>query len=142
MNPDFRSSIYSGSPLLPLSPHRENERNQPQHARSPSEECVQRLTPSTSLSSLSNILHGRSSHAHSSSDVQGKVAQFNGLAKDAAQRRKDNEAALRRAIVGREEAESDCKRYKDRSERLYVDIEEARDREKRVAHRLEEVQVC
>ena len=80
-------------------------------------------------------------HARSTSDVQEKVAQFNNLTKEAAQRRKDNEAALRRAVLGREEAENETRRIKDENESLRRDIEEGRNRERRVGERLEGVMV-
>ena len=81
------------------------------------------------------------SHSRGSSEVQGKVAQFNGLAKEAAQRRKDNEAALKRAILGREEAEGESRRLRDGNERLRMEVEEGRSRERKVGERLEAVQV-
>ena len=81
-------------------------------------------------------------HSRGSSEVQGKVAQFNGLAKEAAQRRKDNEAALKRAILGREEAEGESRRLRDGNNRLRMEVEEGRSRERRVGERLEAVQVC
>lgn len=73
--------------------------------------------------------------------MQGKVAQFNGLAKEAAQRRKDNEAALKRAVLGREEAEGESRRLRESNERLRLEIEEGRGRERRVAGRVEGLQV-
>ena len=76
-----------------------------------------------------------------SSDVQGKVAQFNNLSKEAAQRRKDNEAALQRAVLGREEAESETRRVKEESSVLRKENEEGRRRERRVGERLETLMV-
>ena len=73
--------------------------------------------------------------------MQGKVAQFNNLSKEAIQRRKDNEAALRRAVVGREEAESETKRLKEENKLLKKEMEEGRSRERRVGERVESVMV-
>lgn len=71
--------------------------------------------------------------------MQGKVAQFNNLSKEAVQRRRDNEAALKRAVVGREEAESETRRLREECRTLRTDIEEGRGRERRVGERLEGV---
>ena len=80
-------------------------------------------------------------HSRGSSDVQGKVAQFNNLSKEAAQRRKDNEAALKRAVLGREEAESEARRLKEENRVLRQDVEEGRARERRVGERMEGIMV-
>lgn len=73
--------------------------------------------------------------------MQGKVAQFNNLSREAAQRRRDNEAALKRAVMGREEAESETRRLKEENRVLRRDIEEGRGRERKVAERLDGVMV-
>lgn len=80
-------------------------------------------------------------HSRGNSDVQGKVAQFNSLSKEAAQRRKDNEAALKRAVLGREEAESETRRLREENRVLRLDVEEGRARERRMAERMEGVMV-
>lgn len=80
-------------------------------------------------------------HSRGNSDVQGKVAQFNNLSKEAAQRRKDNEAALKRAVLGREEAESETRRLKEENRMLRQDVEEGRARERKVGERMEGVMV-
>ena len=69
--------------------------------------------------------------------MQGKVAQFNNLSKEAAQRRKDNEAALRRAVLGREEAETETRKLREGHRALKQQIEEDKARERKVALRLE-----
>ncbi|KAL9125300.1 MAG: hypothetical protein Q9217_005482 [Psora testacea] len=79
-------------------------------------------------------------HVRDNSDVQGKVAQFNNLAKDAAQRRRDNEAALKRAILGREEAEGESRRLREENSVLRKEVEEGRGRERRVGERVESLQ--
>lgn len=70
-------------------------------------------------------------------DVQGKVAQFNNLSKASAHKRKESEAALRRAVVGREEAESEARRLKDENQTLKQKLEEVRAREIRVQKKFE-----
>ena len=72
-----------------------------------------------------------------STDVQSKVAQFNNISKEAAQKRRDNEAALRRAVLGREEAENETKRLRDGQRALKLQLEEDRARERTVGLRLE-----
>ena len=71
------------------------------------------------------------------SDVQGKVAQFNSLSRETTQKRKDNEAALKRAVVGREEAESELRRLKESNGDLKRKIGEYEQRERKVGLRLE-----
>ena len=63
------------------------------------------------------------------------------MSKEAAQRRKDNEASLRRAVLGREEAESETRRLRDENRVLRREIEEGRARERRVGERVEGVMV-
>ena len=127
MDPIFKFPASPGTPLFPVSPERANRQQLPQ---------------SPSLPSISHI-HNDPFIAHSrgSSDVQGKVAQFNSLSKEAAQRRKDNEAALKRAVLGREEAESETRRLKEENRVLRLDIEEGRARERKVAERMEGLMV-
>ncbi|MCJ1402700.1 hypothetical protein MMC11_005921 [Xylographa trunciseda] len=127
MEPVFRIPDSPGTPLFPVSPDRVNRLQLP---HSPSRQ-----------SDLS-FLHDdpfKSYHSRNSSDVQGKVAQFNNLSKEASQRRKDNEAALKRAVVGREEAESETRRLKDENRSLRKEVEEGSIRERRVGERLEAV---
>ena len=63
------------------------------------------------------------------------------MSKEAAQRRKDGEAALKRAVLGREEAESETRRLREENHLLRHDVEEGRARERRVGERLEGVMV-
>ena len=129
MDPVFRVPPSPGFPLFPVSPERVNRQHLPQSPSLPSELSTFSQDPFTS------------SHSRTSSDVQGKVAQFNNLSKEALQRRKDNEAALRRAVVGREEAEGETKRLKEENRLLRNEIEEGRSRERRVGERVEGVMV-
>ena len=72
-----------------------------------------------------------------------KVAVFNSLAYQGKQlERKTNDAALKRAMLGREEAESEMRRYREESRSLRRQVEEGRERERRVGERLEGVMVC
>ncbi|MCJ1379523.1 hypothetical protein MMC17_002624 [Xylographa soralifera] len=127
MEPIFRLPASPGAPLFPVSPDRVNR---------------QQLPHSPSRQSDIFFLQDEAFKSHlsrNSSDVQGKVAQFNNLSKEASQRRKDNEAALKRAVVGREEAESETRRLKDETRSLRKEVEEGSIRERRVGERLEAV---
>lgn len=128
MDPKFVCPQPPGKPLLAVSPERANR---------------QHLPPSPSLPSELARLRDpfASSHTRTSSEVQVKVAQFNSLSKEAIQRRRDNEAALKRAIVGREEAETETSRLKEESRLLKKELDEGRCKERRVCERLEELRV-
>ncbi|KAF2769126.1 hypothetical protein EJ03DRAFT_327714 [Teratosphaeria nubilosa] len=83
-------------------------------------------------------------HARTNSDVQGLVKRFEHLDvkdRDAeySERRKKHEAELRRAQIAREEAESDVKRFREEVRRLKREGEEGRDRERKLARRVEVV---
>lgn len=125
MDPVFKMPASPGTPLFPVSPERANR---------------QAISHSPSLPF---DLHDpfKSAHLRENSDVQSKVAQFNSLSKEAVQRRRDNEAAMRRAVLGREEAENETRRLKEENQRLRKELEEGRAREKRVAERIESVMV-
>jgi hypothetical protein len=71
------------------------------------------------------------------SEVYEKVLAFNNLSNGSPQKRKDNDAALRRAMVGREEAEGETRRLKEENHALRRDLEESQARERKVAHRVE-----
>ena len=128
MEPSLRFPASPGAPLFPVSPERSNRQQLQQLPASP---------PRASYSPTRERDSFLSSHTRGNSDVQGKVAQFNNLTKEAAQRRKDNEAALKRAVLGREEAESETRRLKDENDALRREIEEGRGRERKVGERLE-----
>lgn len=129
MDRPFSFPASPGTPLFAVSPERVN--------RKPT------VPPSPSLPS--DLAQHRdpfaTAHTKTTSDVQGKVAQFNSLSKEAIQRRKDNEAALKRAVMGREEAESETRRLKEENRVLRREIEEGRGRERKVAERVEVVLV-
>lgn len=128
MDPKFAFPQTSGKPLLAVSPERANRQHLPPSPSLPSE--LARLRDPFSAG-----------HTRTSSEVQVKVAQFNNLSKEAIQRRKDNEAALKRAIMGREEAESETSRLKGESQLLKKELEEGRVKERKVCERLEELRV-
>ena len=129
MDPIYKLPASPGTPLFPVSPERANRQQNPL-AHSPSLPHFNRVQNDPFLV-----------HSRGNSDVQGKVAQFNNLTKEAAQRRKDNEAALRRAVLGREEAEGESRRLREDNRLLRQDVEEGRARERRVGERLEGVMV-
>ena len=127
MDPIFKFPASPGTPLFPVSPERANRQQLPQ---------------SPSLPSIANLHNDPFvTHSRGNSDVQSKVAQFNNLSKEAAQRRKDNEAALKRAVLGREEAEGETRRLREENRVLRLDIEEGRARERKVGERIEGMMV-
>ncbi|OTB16228.1 hypothetical protein K445DRAFT_31403, partial [Daldinia sp. EC12] len=82
------------------------------------------------------------------SDVHDKIRQFNNLAHTnpaaAASmsrqlERKTADAALKRAMLGREEAEAEMRRYREEARALRRQVEESRGRERKVGERLEDV---
>ena len=75
--------------------------------------------------------------------VHDKINQFNSLAMQSkALERKTADAALKRAMMGREEAETEMRRYRDEARKLRREIEEGKERERKVSERLEIVMVC
>ncbi|KAF6825867.1 hypothetical protein CMUS01_09649 [Colletotrichum musicola] len=106
-----------GGPLNPITPERANQRRD-----------VRNLFPSPRGS------EGRESSVHD------KISQFNSLAMQSKTlERKTADAALKRAMLGREEAESEMRRYKDECKVLRVQLEKGKEREQRVSERLETV---
>ena len=92
------------------------------------------------MPNLGSLSHSHS-HSRTISDVQGKVARFNSLNKEAMDRKRDADAAIRRAVLGREEAENETKKAKEEIKRLRRDVEESKQRETKVAERLDRVMV-
>ena len=86
-------------------------------------------------------------HGRNNSDVQVLVKRFEHLdvrdrdAESEARRRKQ-EMELRRAQLGREEAESELKKWREECRRIAEDLKESRHRESKVSNRLEKVMVC
>jgi hypothetical protein len=118
------TSSHSGSPGgIPLQPASNDRVNQ------------QRDPPS---------LHSSLRHDDGARDsgVHDKIHQFNSMAMQSKQlERKTADAALKRAMLGREEAESDMRRYRDETRALRKQVEEGKERERRVGERLESVMV-
>lgn len=52
------------------------------------------------------------------------------------------DAALKRAMIAREQAESDMRRYREEARVLRRQVEDGRERERKVGERLETVMVC
>ncbi|CAK7219475.1 hypothetical protein SBRCBS47491_003856 [Sporothrix bragantina] len=74
--------------------------------------------------------------------VTDKISQFNSLAMQSKQlERKTADAALKRAMLGREEAETEMRRYREEARQLRKQADEGRHREQRVGERLEAVMV-
>lgn len=90
-----------------------------------------------SLGSPSRQGHSRDSSVHD------KITQFNTLAAVQGGRhdRKTADAALKRAVLGREEAEAEMRRYRDEMRVLKRHLEEGKERERKVGERLETVMV-
>ena len=89
----------------------------------------------------SNVSPSNGGHSRESS-VFEKVAKFDSLATQSkALERKTNDAALKRAMLGREEAESEMRRYREEVRGLRKQIEDGKERERKVGERLETVMV-
>lgn len=131
-------------PLYPLSPERVNgmRASPTKNPSTPTKSSGFTLPQSPSLPEI----HALRSHVRTNSDVQSLVARFDHLHvkdkdEESVERRRKHDAELRRAQIGREEAESDVRRLREELRRLKRDNEEGRDRERRVGKRLEAVMV-
>ncbi|KAI1010494.1 hypothetical protein LB503_005197 [Fusarium chuoi] len=72
--------------------------------------------------------------------VHDKISQFNNLSVTMQSKqleRKTADAALKRAMLGREEAETELRRYREENKNLRKAIDEGKDRERKVGERLE-----
>ncbi|KAL9089780.1 MAG: hypothetical protein Q9165_005574 [Trypethelium subeluteriae] len=128
-----------GTPLFPLSPERVNGTRPPYGQDSkPSLVMDPRMPPSPLLPSLPSWSPQRPSHSRTNSDVQGMVARFNNLEiNDHAEMRRRDELALRKAEVGREQAEMRMEKLREELRKLQKEGSEGRDRERRMAKRIE-----
>ncbi|KAI1811725.1 hypothetical protein GGS20DRAFT_86808 [Poronia punctata] len=87
------------------------------------------------------------SNAHRDSRIHDKIRQFNNLSHlppnpssmSKQLERMTADAALKRAMIGREEAEAEMRRYREEARALRKQVEEGRERERRVGERLETV---
>ncbi|TDZ68029.1 hypothetical protein CTRI78_v002537 [Colletotrichum trifolii] len=117
---DSAETPASPTPSGPLNPITPDRANQKRDARN--------LFPSPRGS------EGRESSVHE------KISQFNTLAMQSKSlERKTADAALKRAMLGREEAEGEARRYRDETKVLRVQLEKGKEREQRVSERLETV---
>ncbi|KAH8175569.1 PAP2 superfamily protein [Sarocladium implicatum] len=76
------------------------------------------------------------------SSVHEKINQFNNMSvlmQSKNLERKTADAALKRAMIGREEAEAEVHRYRDEAKALRKALDEGKERERRVMERLETV---
>lgn len=113
-NYTFPSSPGRPTPLFPVSPERVNRQSE----------------------NASPTSHSRDSSVHE------KISKFDSLAyQGKALERRTADAALKRAMMGREEAESEMRRYRDEARSLRKHAEEGKDRERKVGERLEDVMV-
>ncbi|KAL6885169.1 hypothetical protein HDV57DRAFT_508881 [Trichoderma longibrachiatum] len=121
------SPATTGGPLQMASPDRVNQRRD-DNSKSNSNTLFATLrTPSASADGLASPVHD-------------KISQFNSMSMQSRQlERKTADAALKRAMLGREEAEAEMRRLKDEARDLRQEIEEGKERERRVGERLETV---
>lgn len=116
------SPVGGPTPLQPVSSDRVNQQREP------------------SSTMLSSLRRGEDNARDSS--VSDKISQFNSLTLQSKQlERKTADAALKRAMLGREEAESEMRRYREEARMLRKVVEECKDRERKVGERLENVMV-
>lgn len=123
MDQTFKFPASPGTALFPVSPDRVNQQRQSLYDDSPSS------------------VHGR--HLRESS-VHEKVAAFNSISmgfQGKTAERKVADAALNRAMLGREEAESQMRRLKEDVILLKREVDEGKERERKVGQRLEAVMV-
>jgi septal ring factor EnvC (AmiA/AmiB activator) len=133
MEPIFKVPASPGTPLYPISPERTNRQS-----------AIPVSSPSLThgFAAASRGLHDPFGSPGRLSDVQGKVAQFNNLSRESTQKRMDMDAALKRAVVGREEAEAELKRLREAYTELRAQVEEFGERERKIGLRIEATMVC
>ncbi len=120
MDSSYKFPASPGTPLFQVSPERVNQ---------------QRFEGNPSPLTAAGR-HSRESSVHD------KVAKFDSLAvQSKALERKTNDAALKRAMLGREEAENEMRRYREEVRILRKQVDEGKDRERKVGERLESVMV-
>ncbi|KAM3454048.1 hypothetical protein MY3296_003316 [Beauveria thailandica] len=73
------------------------------------------------------------------SPVLEKISQFNNMSGQSRQLERRANDALRRAVVGREEAEMEMRRMRDEIKQLQSTVEQGKERERKVGERLETV---
>ncbi|OAA63032.1 hypothetical protein ISF_04908 [Cordyceps fumosorosea ARSEF 2679] len=73
------------------------------------------------------------------SPVLEKISQFNNMSGQSRQLERRTNDALKRAVLGREEAEMEMKRMREEIEQLHAAVEQGKERERKVGERLETV---
>lgn len=125
MDREYKFPPSSGAVLHPVSPERVNR---------------QSLYDGSPASSL----HG----AHSrDSSVHEKIAAFNSFALPLVSQskqleRKTNDAALKRAMLGREEAETEMRKHREENKVLRRHLDDETAKEKKICHKYETLMVC
>lgn len=110
------------------------------------------LTPTGPLSPLRTSTPSRvNQHRESSvtpfrsdlydSPVLERISQFNNMSGQSRQLERKANDALKRAVLGREEAEGEMRRLRDEIAQLQYAVEQGREREIKVGERLETVMV-
>ena len=118
------------TPLATLSSDRVNQRDS---------------TTSSYFSSHRGGGHSRDSSVHDKIrqfDHLAHLAPINAASMSKQLERKTADAALKRAMLGREEAEGEMRRYREEAKQLRKQIYEGQERERKVGERLETVMVC
>ncbi|KAG6360762.1 hypothetical protein INS49_011828 [Diaporthe citri] len=132
-SPSKRASTFAADSMAPFDPVSSDRLNM-------------QMGSEHRLSTNSLGSPGKKGHSRDSS-VSDKINQFNTLASQSKHlERKNADAALKRAVLGREEAEAEVRKYrddvhkhKDEVRALKKEIEEGRNRERKVGERLETV---
>ena len=120
MEPGLKLTSSPGSPLNQSSPDRVNRQSENGDS------------PRRRLFSPEAARNARESSVHE------KAARFDQLAFTGKPiERRANDAALKRALIGREEAEEQARRYKEEAMRVKKEFQEAKEREDKVSRRLE-----
>jgi hypothetical protein len=120
MDENHKITISPGAALSQVSPERVNQQRFEQNAL-PANDAVSIVRESS---------------------VHDRVAKFDSLAAQGkALERKTADAALKRAMLGREQAEDEMRRYRDEARAFRKQVEEGKDRERKVGERLESVMV-
>ena len=110
---------------------------------SPTGGPLQAVTPDR-INRRDSIFSSLRSEGGRDSSVHEKINQFNNLSialQSKQMERKTADAALTRAMVGREEAEAEIRRLREESKGLRKHLEEGKERERKVGERLEAVMV-
>lgn len=76
------------------------------------------------------------------SPVLDKISQFNNMSGQSRQQERKTNDALKRAVLGREQAEMEMKHIRDEIKQLQNAVEHGKERERKVGERLETVMVC